>query len=55
MTIQAAAFTPLGDDGKVGLSHVAHEKQDVDVAGLPAETTMALFGLKRQETCEVDE
>lgn len=36
MAIQAAAFTPLCDDGKVGLSHEAHEQQDVDVAGLPA-------------------
>lgn len=34
MAIQAAAFTPLSDNGKVGLSHVAHEQQDVDVAGL---------------------
>lgn len=37
MAIQAAAFTPLCDDGKVGLSHVAHEQQDVDMPGLPAE------------------
>lgn len=37
MAVQAAAFTPLCDDGKVGLSHVAHEQQDVDVASLPAE------------------
>lgn len=37
MAIQAAAFTPLCDDGKIGFSHVAHEQQDVDVAGLPAE------------------
>lgn len=37
MAVQAAAFTPLCDNGKVGLSHVAHEQQDVDVAGLPAE------------------
>lgn len=40
MAIQAAAFTPLCDDGKVGFSHVAHEQQDVDVAGLPAGTEM---------------
>lgn len=25
MAVQAAAFTPLCDDSKVGLSHVAHE------------------------------
>lgn len=37
VAVQAAAFTPLGDDGKVGLRHVAHEQQDVDVASLPAE------------------
>lgn len=37
MAIQAAPFTPLCDDGKVGLSHVAHEQQDVDMPGLPAE------------------
>lgn len=37
MAIQAAAFTPLCDDGKVGFSHVAHEQEDVDVAGLPVE------------------
>lgn len=37
MAVQAAAFTPLCDDGKVGLSHVTHEQQDVDMAGLPAE------------------
>lgn len=37
MAIQTAAFTPLRDDGKVRLSHVAHEQQDVDVACLPAE------------------
>lgn len=36
MTVEAAAFTPLRDDGKVGLGHVAHEQQDVDVAGFPA-------------------
>lgn len=35
MAVQAAAFTPLSDDGEVGLSHIAHEQQDVDVAGLP--------------------
>lgn len=39
MAVQTATFTPLGDDGKVGLSHKAHEEQDVDVAGLPAEHT----------------
>lgn len=37
MAVQAAAFTPLCDDSKVGLSHEAHEQQDVDVAGLPVE------------------
>lgn len=37
VAVQAAAFTPLSDDGKVGLSHVTHEQQDVDVASLPAE------------------
>lgn len=36
MAIQAAAFTPLGDYGEVGLSHETHEQQNVDVAGLPA-------------------
>lgn len=39
MVVQAAAFTPLSDDGKVGLRHEAHEQQDVDVAGFPAEHT----------------
>lgn len=37
MAVQAAAFTPLCDDGKVGLGHVAHEQQDVDMAGLSAD------------------
>lgn len=36
VAVQAAAFTPLSDDGKVGPGHVPHEQQDVDVAGLPA-------------------
>ena len=36
VAVQAAALAPLGDDGEVGLGHVAHEEQDVDVAGLPA-------------------
>ena len=36
MAVEAAAFAPLRDDGKVGLGHVAHEQQDVDVAGFPA-------------------
>ena len=35
VAVQTAALTPLGDDGKVGLGHVAHEEQDVDVTGLP--------------------
>lgn len=26
MAVQAAAFTPLRDDSKVGLSHIAHEE-----------------------------
>lgn len=36
MTVETAAFTPLRDDGKVGLCHVAHEQQDIDVASFPA-------------------
>lgn len=36
MAVEAAAFAPLRDDGKVGLGHVAHEQQNVDVASLPA-------------------
>ena len=36
MTVQAAALTPLCDDGKVRLSHEAHEQQNVDVACLSA-------------------
>lgn len=36
MAVETAAFTPLCDDGKVGLCHVAHEQQDIDVAGFPA-------------------
>lgn len=36
MTVETAAFTPLCDDGKVGLCHVAHEEQDIDVASFPA-------------------
>lgn len=36
MAVEAAAFTPLRDDGKVGLGHVAHEQQDIDVASFPA-------------------
>lgn len=39
MAIQAAAFTPLCDNGKVGLSHEAHKQQDVDVASLPVKDT----------------
>lgn len=39
MTVETAAFTPLCDDGKVGLRHVAHEQQDIDVAGFPAKNT----------------
>lgn len=36
MAVKTAALTPLGDDGKVGLSHEAHEEQNVDMAGFPA-------------------
>lgn len=36
VTVKAAAFTPLSDDGKVRLRHEAHEQQDVDMARLPA-------------------
>lgn len=35
VAVQAAALAPLRDDGEVGPGHVAHEQQDVDVAGLP--------------------
>jgi len=38
VAVEAAALAPLRDDGEVGLRHVAHEQQDVDVAGLPAGT-----------------
>lgn len=34
VAVEAAALTPLRDDGKVGLSHEAHEQQDVDMARL---------------------
>lgn len=34
--VQAASLAPLRDDGKVGLGHVAHEEQNVDVTGLSA-------------------
>lgn len=36
MPVQAAALAPLRDDCKVGLRHVAHEEQNVDVTGLSA-------------------
>jgi len=36
VSVQTAAVAPLRDDGEVGLGHVAHEEQDVDVASLPA-------------------
>lgn len=41
MAVEAAALTPLSDDGEVGLGHVAHEQQDVDVAGFPEESREA--------------
>lgn len=34
--VEAAALTPLCDNGQVVLGHVAHEEQDVHVPGLPA-------------------
>lgn len=37
MAVQAAPFTPLCDDGKVGISHETHEQQDVDMAGFAAD------------------
>lgn len=37
MPVEAASLTPLRDDREVGLRHVAHEEQDVDVTGLSAE------------------
>lgn len=36
MSVEAASLAPLRDDCKVGLGHVAHEEQNVDVTGLPA-------------------
>lgn len=36
MSVQAAAFTPLCDDGKIGLGHIPHEQQDVHMSSLPA-------------------
>lgn len=35
MFVEAAALTPLCDNGQVVLGHVAHEEQDVHVPGLP--------------------
>lgn len=35
VVVEAGAFAPLGDNGQLRLGGVAHEKQDVDVAGLP--------------------
>lgn len=32
MLVEAVAVTPLGDDGKAGPGHEAHEEQDVHVA-----------------------
>lgn len=37
MAVQAASLAPLRDDRKVGLRHVAHEEQNVDVTGFSAE------------------
>lgn len=36
VSVQAAPLAPLRDDRKVGLRHVAHEEQNVDVTGLSA-------------------
>lgn len=36
VAVEAAALTPLRDDGEVGLGHVSHEQQDVDMASFPA-------------------
>lgn len=44
MAVQAAAFTPLCDYGKIGLSHVTHEQQDVDMSGFPEEMENYIFG-----------
>lgn len=34
--VEAAALAPLGHDGQVVLSHVAHKQQDVDMSRFPA-------------------
>lgn len=51
VTVEAAAFTPLRDDGKVGLGHVAHEQQDIDVASFPANNRRSK--VKKRTFCSV--
>lgn len=42
MAVQAAAFTPLRDNGEVWLCHVAHEQQNVDMPSLPAKRPLVI-------------
>lgn len=51
MAVEAATFTPLCDDGEIGLSHVAHEQQDVDMAGLPEEKPDSDFPVRFRWLC----
>lgn len=45
VAVEAAALAPLRDDGEVGLSHEAHEQQDVDMARLSVKVSQ---GRERQ-------
>lgn len=50
VAVQAAAFTPLCDNGKIWLRHEAHEQQDVDVACFSEEQQSQISQMKRKLT-----
>lgn len=49
VAVQAAAFTPLCDNGKIWLRHEAHEQQNVDVACFSEEQQSQISHIEQKE------
>jgi len=46
VVVEAGALAPLGHDGQLRIGGVAHEQQDVDVAGFPEEDSSPGGGVR---------
>lgn len=53
VAVEAAAFTPLRDNGKIRLRHEAHEQQNIDVACFSKEQECQISHTKQKMTTDL--